>query len=71
MLSHDLLVSIRWLMMIFILISFKLYFQSDLTLVRSWYLQGTHYSRTLEDWLKQQDKNRIGEFRADIKACVE
>ncbi|KAF9462429.1 S-adenosyl-L-methionine-dependent methyltransferase [Collybia nuda] len=34
-----------------------LYFQSDLTLLRSWYLPGTHYSRTLEDWLKLQDKN--------------
>ncbi|KAK7005899.1 (S)-coclaurine N-methyltransferase [Favolaschia claudopus] len=33
------------------------YFQSDLTLVRSWYLAGTHYSRSLEDWLKLQDKN--------------
>ncbi|KAF8871870.1 S-adenosyl-L-methionine-dependent methyltransferase [Gymnopilus junonius] len=34
-----------------------LYFQSDLTLLRSWYLPGTHYSRTLEDWLQLQDKN--------------
>ncbi|CAA7261845.1 unnamed protein product [Cyclocybe aegerita] len=34
-----------------------LYFQSDLTLLRSWYIPGTHYSRTLEDWLKLQDKN--------------
>ncbi|KAJ8488884.1 hypothetical protein ONZ45_g13781 [Pleurotus djamor] len=34
-----------------------LYFQSDLTLIRSWYLPGTHYSRSLEDWLKLQDKN--------------
>ncbi|KAJ7451795.1 S-adenosyl-L-methionine-dependent methyltransferase [Mycena galericulata] len=34
-----------------------LYFQSDLTLVRSWYIPGTHYSRTLEDWLKVQDSN--------------
>ncbi|KAF8973037.1 S-adenosyl-L-methionine-dependent methyltransferase [Flammula alnicola] len=34
-----------------------LYFQSDLTLVRSWYLPGTHYSRTCEDWLRTQDKN--------------
>lgn len=25
--------------------------------MRSWYLAGTHYSRTLEDWLKLQDKN--------------
>ncbi|KAK0213110.1 S-adenosyl-L-methionine-dependent methyltransferase [Desarmillaria ectypa] len=34
-----------------------LFFQSDLTLIRSWYLSGTNYSRTLEDWLKLQDKN--------------
>ncbi|KAF8813876.1 S-adenosyl-L-methionine-dependent methyltransferase [Phlegmacium glaucopus] len=34
-----------------------LYFQSDLTLIKSWYLPGTHYSRTLEDWLALQDKN--------------
>ncbi|TDL26084.1 S-adenosyl-L-methionine-dependent methyltransferase [Rickenella mellea] len=34
-----------------------LYFQSDLTLVKSWYLDGQNYSRTLEDWLKLQDKN--------------
>ncbi|KAJ6588652.1 S-adenosyl-L-methionine-dependent methyltransferase [Mycena capillaripes] len=33
-----------------------LYFQSDLTLVRSWYLPGTHYSRTCEDWLRNQDR---------------
>jgi len=33
------------------------YFQSDLTLIRSWYINGTHYSRTCEDWLKLQDKN--------------
>ncbi len=34
------------------------YFQKDLTLLHSSYLNGTHYSRTLEDWLKNQDKNR-------------
>lgn len=34
-----------------------LYFQSDLTLVKSWYLDGRHYSHTLQDWLKRQDKN--------------
>ncbi|KAF9050126.1 S-adenosyl-L-methionine-dependent methyltransferase [Panaeolus papilionaceus] len=34
-----------------------LYFQTDLTLLRSWYIPGTHYSRTLEDWLSLQDKN--------------
>ena len=35
----------------------QLYFQDDLTLVRSWYINGKHYSRTAEDWLKQQDRN--------------
>ncbi|KAF7376533.1 (S)-coclaurine N-methyltransferase [Mycena sanguinolenta] len=47
------------------------YFQSDLTLVRSWYLAGTHYSRSLEDWLKLQDKNaKVGleVLRADAAA---
>ncbi|KZT21388.1 S-adenosyl-L-methionine-dependent methyltransferase [Neolentinus lepideus HHB14362 ss-1] len=34
-----------------------LYFQSDLTLLRSWYLSGKHYSHTLEDWLVRQDRN--------------
>ncbi|KAH7888930.1 S-adenosyl-L-methionine-dependent methyltransferase [Phlebopus sp. FC_14] len=33
------------------------YFQSDLTLVKSWYLSGRHYSHTLEHWLKRQDDN--------------
>ncbi|KAJ7879126.1 S-adenosyl-L-methionine-dependent methyltransferase [Mycena leptocephala] len=48
-----------------------LYFQSDLTLVRSWYLPGTHYSRSLEDWLKLQDKNAkagLKELREDALA---
>ncbi|KAF9269325.1 S-adenosyl-L-methionine-dependent methyltransferase [Marasmius fiardii PR-910] len=34
------------------------YFQDDLMLIKSWYLSGMNYSRTLEDWLKIQDKNR-------------
>ncbi|KAH9474585.1 (S)-coclaurine N-methyltransferase [Psilocybe cubensis] len=34
------------------------YFQSDLTLIRSWYISGKHHSRTLEHWLQNQDKNR-------------
>lgn len=41
MLSHDLL----------------LYFQDDLNLVRSWYLNGQHYARTSEHWLQRQDQN--------------
>ncbi|KII92175.1 hypothetical protein PLICRDRAFT_36965 [Plicaturopsis crispa FD-325 SS-3] len=48
-----------------------LYFQSDLTLIRSWYLDGRHYSRTLEDWLKRQDKNAkegLRELEADAAA---
>lgn len=33
------------------------YFQRDLTLLNSTFLNGTHYSRTLEAWLKLQDNN--------------
>ncbi|KAG0700841.1 S-adenosyl-L-methionine-dependent methyltransferase [Suillus ampliporus] len=43
------------------------YFQSDLTLVRSWYINGRHYSRTLEAWLEKQDRNA----RAGIKELEE
>ena len=35
----------------------KLYFQKDLTHLQSWYLNGKHYTRTLEDWLARQDMN--------------
>lgn len=35
-----------------------LYFQSNLTLVRSWFVNGTHYALTFEDWLKRQDLNK-------------
>ncbi|THH05511.1 hypothetical protein EW146_g9885 [Bondarzewia mesenterica] len=34
-----------------------LYYQTDLTLLSSSYLSGTHYSRTLEHWLQRQDAN--------------
>ncbi|KIM83311.1 hypothetical protein PILCRDRAFT_7253 [Piloderma croceum F 1598] len=34
-----------------------LYFQKDLTHLQSWYLNGKHYTRTLEDWLARQDMN--------------
>ncbi|KAI5475122.1 S-adenosyl-L-methionine-dependent methyltransferase [Pseudohyphozyma bogoriensis] len=33
------------------------YFQRDLTLQRSWWINGKHYARTSEDWLKVQDGN--------------
>jgi len=35
-----------------------LYFQSNLTLMRSWFVSGTHYAQTFEDWLKRQDVNK-------------
>jgi hypothetical protein len=38
----------------------QLYFQSDLTILRSWYISGINYSHTLENWLKLQDKNTQG-----------
>ncbi|KAL0059031.1 hypothetical protein AAF712_014269 [Marasmius tenuissimus] len=44
------------------------YFQEDLTLIKSWYLSGVNYSRTLEDWLKIQDSNQkagLKELRND------
>ncbi|KIJ04747.1 hypothetical protein PAXINDRAFT_94351, partial [Paxillus involutus ATCC 200175] len=47
------------------------YFQSDLTLVRSWYINGRHYSRTLEDWLNKQDRNAnegIAELERDAES---
>ncbi|KAF9227149.1 S-adenosyl-L-methionine-dependent methyltransferase [Gyrodon lividus] len=47
------------------------YFQSDLTLVRSWYINGRHYSRTLEDWLSRQDRNAkegIAELEKDAES---
>ena len=37
--------------------SSQLYFQDDLTLVKSWYVNGRNYSHTCEDWLKKQDRN--------------
>ena len=38
-------------------LSSQLYFQDDLTHVKSWYIDGKHYQRTSEDWLKRQDAN--------------
>lgn len=36
----------------------QLYFQDDLTLIRSWYINGRHYSQTCNDWLKLQDAHK-------------
>ena len=38
-------------------LSTQLYFQDDLTHVRSWFINGKHYSQTSEHWLKAQDAN--------------
>ncbi|KAL5523586.1 hypothetical protein ACEPAG_7759 [Sanghuangporus baumii] len=48
-----------------------LYFQSDVTLVKTWFLNGKHYSRTLEAWLRLQDahcKEGLAELEQDAKA---
>ncbi|KAF9064754.1 S-adenosyl-L-methionine-dependent methyltransferase [Rhodocollybia butyracea] len=48
-----------------------LYFQDDVKLVRSWFISGIHYSKTLEAWLKLQDENRqagLEELQTDAKA---
>lgn len=55
MLSHDLL----------------LHFQSDVTLLNSWWLDGRHYARTLEAWLQLQDehaKQGLAELERDADA---
>lgn len=33
-----------------------LYFQDNLAIEQQWYVNGSHYSRTLEDWLVRHDK---------------
>lgn len=39
--------------------SFDLFthFQADLTLQKSWWVNGRHYGQTCEDWLIKQDSN--------------
>ncbi|PSC74985.1 cyclopropane-fatty-acyl-phospholipid synthase [Micractinium conductrix] len=39
-------------------IELMLLFQEHLVAKRHWYINGTHYSRTLEDWLKLHDRSR-------------
>ena len=34
------------------------YFQTSLMLERSWWLNGSHYGKTCEDWLVRQDAGR-------------
>ncbi len=34
------------------------YFQDDVTLNQQWWVNGKHYGRTCEDWLKKTDQNR-------------
>jgi len=34
-----------------------LFFQEDVTLVQKWFVNGTHYGRTAEDWLKNTDRH--------------
>ncbi|KZF22646.1 S-adenosyl-L-methionine-dependent methyltransferase [Xylona heveae TC161] len=36
-----------------------LYFQKDLTLRHQWWISGTHYARTCEDWLSKLCRNRV------------
>ncbi|KAI8972236.1 S-adenosyl-L-methionine-dependent methyltransferase [Trametes punicea] len=48
-----------------------LYFQDDLTHIRSWYLSGRHYAQTSEDWLRLQDANAkagLAELESDAVA---
>jgi len=35
-----------------------LHFQADLRVVRSWWINGGHYSLTLEEWLRRQDRHK-------------
>jgi len=34
-----------------------LHFQSDVNLLESWWMNGKHYSRTMKEWLRLQDRN--------------
>ena len=58
--SHDLLVRPRFVCsgLLLILTSMsQLYFQDDLSLVKSWYVSGQHFQQTSEHWLQRQDAN--------------
>ena len=47
------------------------YFQKDLLLLHSSFLNGTHYARTLQAWLETQDKNGKEGMRVLIEAMGE
>ena len=47
------------------------YFQRDLTLLHSSFLDGTHYGRTSEAWLALQDKNATQGMRVLCDAMGE
>lgn len=36
-----------------------LYFQKNLSIVNHWLVNGDHYQKTSEDWLKNMDKNML------------
>lgn len=40
------------------------YFQQNLRLQRSWFINGSHYGRTSEAWLKLQDAHKAEGLRA-------
>lgn len=49
----------------------QLYFQDDLTLIQSWWINGRNYARTSEQWLQEQDKNGqavLAELERDSEA---
>lgn len=38
-------------------VDLMLYFQDDLSVMNIQYVNGTHYSKTLEEWLRRMDQN--------------